>query len=640
MPHDTVVVEVGFGTDPLEPVAGSYSWTDITDHVTSVHTKFGRDAELARTQPGTLELVIDDPDREFDPLNTAGPYYGDLVPNVPVRVYATDGGTDRPMFYGFVDGWPQTYANDWSTLITVTATDAFKLLARNRLPKDLYAREVLADNPKAYWRFEEPDGQIELTDHSGNGWHGTYPIGRQNYEYNSVGLVDDSRQHQRTSGWNTDTTFGSAFAFGKVVTPTGSGPSGTAYTIEFWLQWPPVDGTAGGSLVPYRSGAAGLFGAGGTIVQLACTGSDPGKLNFQGRETADRIDDDLVHHIACVRNGGTVAIYVDGVDVATGTASTTTVDGEGGAIFGSFTILPADCFEVAAVDELAIYDTALSSARILDHYQIGSAAWAQDLSGARVERLLDETGWPTLFGRDIDTGNVTLGKITDRDLDLLTVAQRIEATEQGAFYVDHRQLDSGVAPVRWRERRALYTDTRSTTSQFTFTDDPAAGPSALRYSNPTVVYDETDIVNRVEVTWEGGLEVVEDAASVGRYGPLTVTVDTDLTTQVEARNLGEHLVSVYAAPTVRVKDLTFECSADTRLYDPATLLRIDDRITFRRQPKNTGQVIERELFVRGIEHTIDRGSHWVTKVYTSEADATAYWIWGTSEWDDTTRWAW
>lgn len=110
-------------------------WTDITAYVYSEWTiERGRSAELDSFQAGRCSFDLVNDDRRFDPLYSAGPYFGNLVPNVPVRIRASFDGTTYDLFRGFVDGWPQTYTTaDQISTVQVNASDAFKLLSQMEL---------------------------------------------------------------------------------------------------------------------------------------------------------------------------------------------------------------------------------------------------------------------------------------------------------------------------------------------------------------------------------------------------------------------------------------------------------------------------------------------------------------------------
>lgn len=111
-------------------------WTDVTAYVLSGKTSRGAsrlDGPILRYEAGTASIVLDNRDRRFDPSNLSGPYVSAGVTEVTamraIRVRATYGGTTYDLFRGYIDAWDIAWEDpNWSTA-TVTATDAFKVLA-------------------------------------------------------------------------------------------------------------------------------------------------------------------------------------------------------------------------------------------------------------------------------------------------------------------------------------------------------------------------------------------------------------------------------------------------------------------------------------------------------------------------------
>jgi len=161
----TLSVQVAFDDDPL---ATSWTWTDITAYVKSIQVKIGRDREVDDFEPGRATIELDNTDRRFDPEHATGPYYGKLLPSKRVRIRATHSAVTYTLFHGFVDDWPQDYGGSWTSDVVVPCTDAFGQLARATLPSSVYAAEVLADDPWAWWRLQEQEGAGSWSDSSGN----------------------------------------------------------------------------------------------------------------------------------------------------------------------------------------------------------------------------------------------------------------------------------------------------------------------------------------------------------------------------------------------------------------------------------------------------------------------------------------
>ena len=102
---------------------------DVSSQVAAISTKRGRSAESDQFQTGTLSLKIVDTNGDFNPQNTAGPYYGLLSPMRKVQISATYGATTYPIFSGYITSYNTTtpqFTGDVS-FTTITAVDAFRL---------------------------------------------------------------------------------------------------------------------------------------------------------------------------------------------------------------------------------------------------------------------------------------------------------------------------------------------------------------------------------------------------------------------------------------------------------------------------------------------------------------------------------
>ena len=149
----TVAVEFGFGYQPL---ATEVVWQPVTSYVREINVDRGRSSEFSTYGPGTCTLTVDNRDRRFDPEHTSGPFYGDLLPMVPMRVTTSYGGTDYTLFYGFVQGWPTAYNQSNSDAVsTITAVDGTRLLANTTLNSAFYNTAVTEPSFSLYYPLQE-----------------------------------------------------------------------------------------------------------------------------------------------------------------------------------------------------------------------------------------------------------------------------------------------------------------------------------------------------------------------------------------------------------------------------------------------------------------------------------------------------
>jgi hypothetical protein len=146
MPVPTVNAFINFGTGPSTAQAmiigqgiigtnvladSAALVVDVSSQVDGITTRRGRNAEADQFQTGTCTLRIVDQNGDFNPMNTAGPYYGLLDPMRKLQITATHLGITYPIFSGFITGYdtltPQEAGVD-VVYTTITAVDAFRLL--------------------------------------------------------------------------------------------------------------------------------------------------------------------------------------------------------------------------------------------------------------------------------------------------------------------------------------------------------------------------------------------------------------------------------------------------------------------------------------------------------------------------------
>jgi hypothetical protein len=165
-------VEVGFeltvGDTPYfrlnDPVKGkldnvSYRlagpiWIDISDAVSSVAIKRGKNRELDRYSAASGSVSLHNENRYFDPLNEDSPYVGNIIPRRSIRV-STSGYTQ---FTGVIEDWNLTYDVSGKSNAVIQAADAFTLLAQQTLtpgtatPQLTGARvEAVLSQPTVAW---------------------------------------------------------------------------------------------------------------------------------------------------------------------------------------------------------------------------------------------------------------------------------------------------------------------------------------------------------------------------------------------------------------------------------------------------------------------------------------------------------
>lgn len=101
---------------------------DVTTDVRSITIRRGRSRMLERFTAGNATVSLNNfagSARKYDPLNTAGPYYGSILPRKPI-VIDDDG---EPLYTGVIDRWGHSYDVGGQSLAEPSCLDALSVVA-------------------------------------------------------------------------------------------------------------------------------------------------------------------------------------------------------------------------------------------------------------------------------------------------------------------------------------------------------------------------------------------------------------------------------------------------------------------------------------------------------------------------------
>jgi hypothetical protein len=210
-----------------------------------------------------------------------------------------------------------------------------------------YADEVLADNPVSYWRLGEAAGTTADDELGVNA--GTY-----------VGTITLGATGALTGDSNTAVDFDPSDSV-ITVADSASLDVGDVFTLEAWVNRDGVVGSAGGIISKQFNGYA-----------IEDIGSGTWRFSHDGVGTLTTATSDIPstgwHHLVATKNGATINVYLDGVDVTGATTDSTIVDNASTLWIGR----SGQGRWYGKIDEVAIYDTALSGARVAAHYAAGT----------------------------------------------------------------------------------------------------------------------------------------------------------------------------------------------------------------------------------------------------------------------------
>jgi hypothetical protein len=256
-----------------------------------------------------------------------------------------------------------------------------------------------------------------------------------------------------------------------------------------------------------------------------------------------------------------------------------------------------------------------------------AAAGAGELSGARVNRILNAAGWYTGTAyRLTGAGSSTVQAYTGGD-SAWNLLKLTADTELGELWVN------SAGQVVFRGRQQVLTDPGSSTVQLTLGDNPdvdyPGNPSEEPFTSAPPVLDDTTIANDIQVTRAGGsLQQVQNAASISQYlFPRSYSrTDLILNSDAEALSWAQWVLYTSAYPENRLDSAVL-----TPLRDPADLWpsvlgrHMGDRIQLLRRPPGVSapSPITENCFIRGVSHDWNWAAGTWTTTWTLQ-DATQY----------------
>jgi len=668
----SVTVQVAFATNPNSPGALSPVWTTLANRVLNIQfERSGRTDELGLYQAGTASLTLRNADGAFNPNNTAGPYYGLLLPYRPIRIVATWAGVDYPLWQGYVERWPQAWTDPTLGYAQIQCVDALAILNRINLDS-AYAAEILSDGPLVYYPLSESEGttagnqssqdfspaQIVHTKSVNTATPGTYSFGQ---------TLDVAGGASQTGlGFTgTNNNAGVGVEDGFVLTLPRLSLTWTGWTVEFWCQIPktpsqrgvifqavdsqhftPLTGPIGtdppGKISVYHSTAAGA-----SSVRIV----PPDGLTYLDTTFNFNLADGNLHHVAVtyqspVTTGAfvtaTANIYIDGNLMLSSTfsvSSSATVSefAQVGGVAVNAQTLPNSPVQdgaplIGTLGHVAVYQGALSIGRIQGHYFAG-LGFPGEPSGWRADRILAYGGW--LSGlRQLQQGRSTMGPASGlAGVPLLSAVQDVADTELGTLTV----TADGLVDFRSRDDRLL-----KTSASLVFGDQTGEIPFNL--PQQAFDFDPTLVANDVQVTRASGLTAEStDPLSITEMFVSSKQLTMNLDTDDQAQQAADFILSRERQPSLRVEQLTVNAGGidgQVRVNEWPALLGLDlhDRVGIRVRPKGA-PTVSMDGFVEQLSMTIDGPSRqWDISVQLSPVfDQYGIWddpssTWGTAVW--------
>jgi subtilisin len=366
-PFSGVIDEVAIYASALSAARVLAHFTNAQTNVTTARVSIDVRVDAGGTLVNSAQLSANEPDpsesnnsvsqsvtssaASSDLALTAAPLPAsvDVGATLHYRLSATNGGPSSATAVQLADTLPQG-----TTLVSASTTQGSCTTAAQSVScaiGTLVPNPVLRDGPAGYWRLGEPAGADAASDAAGTNT-GTY----SGVTLEAPGAVPG----------DSAASFGGS---GVVSIPAASALDlSNALSVEAWVK-PAVAGVAGGIFEKTIGGAANtqylLFLEGGAI-------KFRGALAGGGHATAGGpvLAVGSWSHVVGTHDGTTLRIYVNGALVASAgsgalaAGSGAALIGRLGAQSGSPSLYPFS----GVIDEVAIYASALSAARVLAHF--------------------------------------------------------------------------------------------------------------------------------------------------------------------------------------------------------------------------------------------------------------------------------
>jgi len=253
--------------------------------------------------------------------------------------------------------------------------------------------------------------------------------------------------------------------------------------------------------------------------------------------------------------------------------------------------------------------TAVDAFRLAQNAQISTVtgATAGDLSGTRINQLLDEIDWPASM-RDVDAGLTTMQADPGTARTSLAAMQVVEISEYGALYVD------ASGSFVFQDRGVTAGSTGAT--PVVFNDDG----SAIGYFNAVWRLDDTLVYNSANITRTGGTQqnaINQDSIDkyfIHSYNQQNLLMQTDAV----ALDYAQAYIASRAETSIRCDAIQLDLYTDNYTAGTVAALSLDyfDPVTITTNQPGAS-TLTKTLQVFGVAQSITPNS-WKTTLTTLE----------------------
>lgn len=260
-------------------------------------------------------------------------------------------------------------------------------------------------------------------------------------------------------------------------------------------------------------------------------------------------------------------------------------------------------------------DVAITTIQAVDSFRLAqlaqistvTGATAGDLSGTRINQILDQIDWPASM-RDVDSGLTTLQNDPGSDRTALAALTTVATSEYGALYVD------ATGSFVFQDRNVTAASISGTPTVF------ADNGTGIDYFDANWILNDVLIFNKATITRAGGTaQVALNQASIDKYFLHSYFQDNLLMqTDAAALDYAQAYIASRAETSIRVDSIVLDlytnnynsgiiAALDLDFFDPIKVITT--------QPG--GSLLEKTLQIFGVRMNITPNS-WKTTFTTLE----------------------
>ena len=567
MPYPVPVIEIAF-TDG--PYVVSPTWTDVTAYVRSMDISRGIPDEWTLQADGSATVVLSNRDRRFDPFNTSGPYYGNLLPRRQIRIRATHGGTTYDVFRGFIAGWPPEWTDAGKdSTVTLFCFDALQLLGSSSLPADWSRDYILSQSPRHYYPCDEP-----ITPYTGTSTlkdYGSIPLDMTT----TVSAVNGGELAEGLPGNSVQSSVSSAASSGYATTAAN-----TNFSVSMWAVMDSTSATSGGTVGAY-GWAIGWDPATGRYV---VTISDQPAGLTRTFTSSNTYDGSQPTHVAFSFNvtSKALVLMVDGVIGATTSATAGAII----VIIGENVILGTGQFQ-----QVCVWTGLIAQATVQEIIRRSKAVFPETTS-ARFSRIIAETPFSASLTSVPASPASSVLDITNDAPTAVSELGKVAVSEYAPLFVNK------AGTVTLYSQSQIRTQTKSIVSQATY----GAGGLSIG-TEVQLQYDGDSMrnVSNVEMSG-GGVYIQTNLSSVNTYGEAEQYVSTQVSTLADAVDIA-NIVNGWGGIVYAKASPVSVVLSPSGSWGTTLALELFERFTLAVAPP-TGSTITTPMLVSRIFHSV------------------------------------